>query len=201
MRFIWIFCVTFGCLLALYALNYETTVVSAGGVRVNNIGLIAERQNLMMLAVCAIVVGTMIALRSKPSKGGNTAEHVTSQGGTHPVMESFYEGERDLSSGPYKLYLVTKFGISKNETLGQFVSCGELFNSLEEALIFFDEKDKYSESCMKERQSNLVGTIGSKNLHFTVNQDGSVVVRVGGAFSRTYQTLDAAIESEGPVNK
>lgn len=201
MRFIWIFCVTFGCLLALYAFNYETTVVSAGGMRVNNIGLIAERQNLMMLAVCAIVVGTMIAIRSKTNKGGSTSEHSTSPVGTYPVMESFYEGERDLSSGPYKLYLVTKFGISKNETLEQFVSSGELFNSLDEALVFFDEKDRYSESCMRERQSNLAGTIGPKNLHFTVNQDGSVVVRAGGAFSRTYKTLDTAIESEGPVNK
>ena len=60
-----------------------------------------------------------------------------------PAMSrSSYTGERSLDSDEYQLYLVEKYKITKNETLGKFVVNGKLFGDLKDALKVADELDK-----------------------------------------------------------
>jgi len=76
----------------------------------------------------------------------------------------------------------------------------QLFNTLDEALRFADEKDIAAEATHKEKEAKKTGTIGRLGLRYVVNHDDSVTVNAGGSFSKIYQNLDAAIEAEGPVN-
>jgi len=48
--------------------------------------------------------------------------------------KSITSGEKSITSDAYKLYLVTKWGIQKNEVLSKFVVQDRLFNTIEEAM-------------------------------------------------------------------
>jgi len=62
-----------------------------------------------------------------PSKGSTIARDESAH------LQTF-SGLRDIASGDYQLYLVEKYSIKKNETLGKFVYNRSLFESLEGAL-------------------------------------------------------------------
>lgn len=61
MRGFGIFSIVFGAVLALIALNMNVTVSTAYGT-VNNIGLMADRQNYLLFGVGAAIVGALLAI-------------------------------------------------------------------------------------------------------------------------------------------
>ena len=67
MRGFGIFCAICGGAFALFALNLDTSVSSGpyGVGRVNNMGLMADRQNYLMISIGAVIVGVLMMLFGK----------------------------------------------------------------------------------------------------------------------------------------
>lgn len=59
--------------------------------------------------------------------------------------KEFYKNERNISNDNYKLYLVKKFAIEKNDILGKYVVDENFFLSLEDAINYADSVDKNQE--------------------------------------------------------
>jgi len=62
---------------------------------------------------------------------------------------------RDLSEDSYKIWLVKRYGIERNEALGQFICNERLFSSLEDALSFADslEREKFARAQQVREES------------------------------------------------
>ena len=63
-----------------------------------------------------------------------------------PIQEApsvGFSGEKKLSNDGYKIYLVKKYGIEKNDVLGKFVCSERLFESIDEALVFADSLEEH----------------------------------------------------------
>lgn len=104
-----------GAAWALFAFNSDTTVYVDGpfSKKVHNAGLMDERRNLLFLAPLLVVVGVILV------SFGNTRRTMsaTSETSLAPVSnnEDFknnrYNGERNVTSGRYQLFLTKKFAI------------------------------------------------------------------------------------------
>ena len=55
-----------GVLILLYALSMKTYVES-GANKINNIGLLSDKQNYLMIAGIALIIGVLMVLLGKPS--------------------------------------------------------------------------------------------------------------------------------------
>lgn len=79
-----------GCVGVLYFYGQDTSVavpessfggINIGGGRVNNIGLMQERQNGLMVSIGAAIVGAILmALAPKSEADADTKSHVQSEG-------------------------------------------------------------------------------------------------------------------------
>jgi hypothetical protein len=61
----------------------------------------------------------------------------TNQSSPEP-LDTGFSGEKVLTNDGYKIYLVKKHKIEKNDVLGKFVCSERLFDSIDEALVFAD---------------------------------------------------------------
>ena len=59
----------------------------------------------------------------------------------------------DTSNDSYRLWLVRKYGIEKNDTLGKFIVGTSLLNDLEEALSFADRIERGDSEAKKHHQT------------------------------------------------
>ena len=73
--------------------------------------------------------------RSQQQTDSLTAQ--TNQSAQEPT-EIVFSGEKVLTNDGYKIYLVKKHAIEKNDVLGKFVCSEQLFESIDEALAFAD---------------------------------------------------------------
>lgn len=64
-----------GVIALIAALMMDTTVVVAGGARVNDVALMADRQLYMLLAGLVLVAGVLIALFTGKSLRGNGGDN------------------------------------------------------------------------------------------------------------------------------
>ena len=55
---------------------------------------------------------------------------------------SSFVGEREISNDAYKIFLVKRYDIQKNEALGRFICCEKLFATIDDALLFASAEDK-----------------------------------------------------------
>jgi len=54
--------------------------------------------------------------------------------GKKPIKVNAFEGERNVASSAYQLYLVKRFNIEKNSTLEKYVIGSDVFDTLEDSL-------------------------------------------------------------------
>lgn len=197
-----------GGVFAVWALNMDVSVPSGpyGFGRVNNMGLMADRQNYLMLSIGAIIAGVVLYALGKGKIEVSTDTNITETKAPSQKTVEFYDRERNIEEGSYKLYLVNKYNIQKNETLGQFVVGETLFDSLEKALGFAHDADSEAQNNFQrakeriEEDRTLRGTLGPNGLaRYQINPDHTATVRIGD-WSKTYPNLDAAIAGHGPVN-
>lgn len=123
-----------GVIWLVIAFNMDTSVVSYSGMygadRVENIGLIARRQNHLMVASLITLIGTLMTIF-----GGKKEEELElSAFASKPPQPDNPPCERDLSLDPYRLWLAAKYNIIKNDVFDAFVFENQTFNTLEEAL-------------------------------------------------------------------
>ena len=95
-------------------------------------------------------IGIVIALLLQPSK------YFTEQASVNVRDENsnnrVYHEERNIQIGKYQLFLTEKYSIQKNATLEKYVIGDSLFESLDDALRFADDKEKEIDKKEKERE-------------------------------------------------
>lgn len=77
-----------GCAMAAYALLlFDPTVSNGDGGRVNNIGLLQDRQNLLIAGCAALIAGVLMLVLGKPGASSDTAEQ--GREGNYPSPQPF----------------------------------------------------------------------------------------------------------------
>lgn len=210
-----------GAVIALFALSMDTSVSSGYG-RVHNLGLMAAQRNYLILGAAIAIVGVILL---------GFASRATSQTAPKPSGAAMgaFEQERDLSSGAYQLYLVRKFQIEKNDTLGKYsVQDTRLFETLDEALAAAHQDDEEAarlaamsivnsndgaqtrqalfDALTSAQEAGKPGTtvvakgkIGAQGGNYTLFGDGTVRVTLGSVIDVKYDSLSEAIEDRGEI--
>ncbi len=70
-------------------------------------------------------------------------------------VEDNYKGTRDTANDSYKLYLVNKYKVKKNDVFNKFVYNEKMYESIDEVLLLLDEYDtKNPNKKIKEKEIN-----------------------------------------------
>ena len=78
------------------------------------------------------IIGLILGLTSDPLDSSQKNEH---PGQSESTKEINFAGVTELSNDAYKIYLVERYTITKNDVLAGFTLNGSIYNSLDEALI------------------------------------------------------------------
>lgn len=130
----------FGVIYLIIALNMDVSVStsstyvpgygSVGGGEVANLDLMARRQNHVIVASLITLIGVLMGIFGKSisavSEGTSTDT---------PRARAEFEGERDLSSDGYRLWLANKYGVARNDVFDRFVMAEQTFETLDDALL------------------------------------------------------------------
>lgn len=84
----------------------------------------------------------VLALIAIPRKRAKNSQLMKSPGDSITNLtkldQGLFFGDRKLSSSKYQLFLVKKYGIEKNATLEKYVIEGDVFGSLDDAIVHAD---------------------------------------------------------------
>ena len=158
-------------LCLLLALNMSTTITTEsrniGSIRVpsmtvNNIGLMQDKQNYIITSAVFLIIGVglyLFALKHGESKhieekplqrqSEYDKRNFVKYDNDRVPNETKFEGDKVLINDAYKLYLVNKFKVTKNDVFNKYVYQEKLFESLDELLIILDNEEN------KKFQSNV----------------------------------------------
>ncbi len=96
---------------------------------------------MMVISIAASLFGLYLLV-----KDNNKFTNFKNEGKQLPEVTNFdfgiFNGEKSLNSDSYKIFLVKKFGIEKNEALGKFICDNKLFTTIDEALAHANNLDK-----------------------------------------------------------
>ena len=149
-----------GSLWALAAFNFDTTVTTGRGSRVHNIGLMEERRTHLTLSSLVIVVGAILFAFSKSKQ---LPIHVPIEKVVvTDIRNRKYIGIRNIKLGKYQLFLTEKYAILKNETLEKYVIEDNVFDTLDDALKYADNKEseeEFLEACEKYKNAYRITCI------------------------------------------
>lgn len=124
MRNLGIVLLIIGVFAFIAGFQIDTTVYAGFGERVHNIGLMNDRQNLLIFAGVLSVIGAIfLAVASKSNVSGSS-----------PATTKKFDGERNLTATNYQLYLTQTFNIEKNATLEKYIIESSVFDTLADAL-------------------------------------------------------------------
>lgn len=221
MKAVGVLALIIGGAIALFALSMDTSVSSGMG-RVHNLGLMAAQRNYLILGAAIAIVGIILigfGVRASPATVQTRSAAITRE----------FDQARDLSSDAYQLYLVHKYQIEKNDTLGKYSLRDErLFATIEQALSAAHHEDEEaarlaamsaasandSEQIQKVLLEALAsaqragkpttavvakGTIGSQGCTYTLFGDGSVQISLGSMINVKHGSLDEAIDVRGEI--
>ena len=176
-----IFLLVVAALAFLVGFNMNTSVASGIVGRVQNIGLMNDRQNIIILAGVLAVVGAIFVGFGSQSK---QTEHSRKnhQDGTQPAANSTLAKlselehppcEPDLMKDEYKIWLVKHYRIEKNEALGGLICDTKIFPDIYEALTYADTQ--YRElNAAKQNDELRRGELNKEKLEplrFNVNEN------------------------------
>lgn len=129
-----------GGALLFYAWNMDVTVYYQGSDIVN-FAKMDSRRNYMLMGALAFALGVFLVIISGR---GSSANELPKK----PVPDE-PPCQRDLSFAAYKIWLVEKYEIAKNQVLGSFVCQEKLFSTVESAMEYAHDIEL---SKMKERE-------------------------------------------------
>lgn len=130
-----------GILYLIIAFNLDVTVSTSptyvpglGSVgeygEVVNFDLIERRRNHLIVAGLLTLIGAMMAIFGGAQQSATQKESAVAK----PRRPSNFDGERDLSSDAYRLWLAEHYGIERNSVFDRFVMVDQTFDSLDAAL-------------------------------------------------------------------
>jgi len=105
-----------------------------------------------ILAVLALMAIPKIENDKSASDSSHSAKAIAKQ----KAQESLFEGERNLSSSSYQLFLTNRFDIEKNSTLEKFVIDNTVFDTLADALGEADSRYTKHLSMLKAEEERLL---------------------------------------------
>ncbi|PZU70165.1 MAG: hypothetical protein DI554_00505 [Sphingobium sp.] len=143
-----------GLVWLVIAFNMDTSLAVPGGSligmeRVNNLGLMAERQNNLMLASLTTIVGVLIMLFAKETDATDLTTPSAPRSQYHPWV-----GKRDLTDDAYRIWLGDNYRITRNELFQKFVMANKTYDTLDAALLAAHEAE-IEEERRAETQKNL----------------------------------------------
>lgn len=150
-----------------FFLLFDTSVSTGAGFRVNNLGLMQDRQNGMMFSIVFFAVGIFMVFSANKDEKESLSKIASDNPGSKSTSSGFV-GAKELSNDSYKIYLVKKFEIEKNSLLEKFSCRGEVFDNLELALDYAFKLDSNRPKILVHvvKQSML---LGFKSYSFFIN--------------------------------
>lgn len=95
-------------------------------------GLFDALIGIPIIPTILCIIGLILGLTSDPLDSSQKKEH---PGQSKSTKEINFAGVTELSNDAYKIYLVERYTITKNDVLAGFTLNGSIYNSLDEALI------------------------------------------------------------------
>lgn len=178
---------------------FDTSVPVGNGMRVNNLGLIADKQNYLIFGVGLFVIGLVISFFKKNDSVNNQPPNFTEVKTTSD--SNLWQGEKDINDDSYKLYLVKKYNIDKNTTLEKYVIENKLFATIEDALSFAMQKDldldkRVVEKKLSKLTKKSTGVIGGSFTYIEF-ADGSVEISHSSGLVKNFNSMLEAKEYFG----
>ncbi len=170
---------------------FDVSVPTGNGSRVSNLGLMADRQNYLILGIGLFFVGLIMNFFKK--RDSNNTLLVNSAKIEAPHEENVWTGEKNIENDSYKLYLVKKYSIEKNSTLEKFVIENTLFSTLEEALSFALQKEFDLDKVEDDKKYTIhtvksTGIIGG-SFTFTEFGDDTVEINHKSGFKKIFESM------------
>lgn len=115
-------------------------------------GILQQYWPMMAASVAAIILGGYLIFKDNEEEENNSNKnHLPNKSSS--VSTLTFDGDKSLTNDAYKIYLVKKYGIEKNEALGKFIVSDKLFSSIEEALSYASGIDERSTASQSEKIS------------------------------------------------
>lgn len=139
-----------GIFLVFHAWTMDVTAHS----NIVNIGLLDDRRNILLMGIFLVGIGIYLFASEKKV----SAKPPNERSPENPPCQ------RDLSLAPYKIWLVTRYSIRKNDVLDSFVCQEQLFSSVDAALEYahsletqkFEEKQILDQQQKKRRERESI---------------------------------------------
>lgn len=162
-----------GSIWALIAFNTDTTVTTESGFiggtyipsqQVHNIGKMDERRNHLTLSALLVVAGVFLFAfgKSRELPSESPIGKVEIEGS----KSRKYRDERNIQIGKYQLFLTEKYSIQKNATLEKYVIEDNLFETLDDALKYADNKEReevFQEACARLRNAYQITSVADNS--------------------------------------
>ena len=127
---------------AMFLFDTSVSVPELGyGTRVNNLGLMDDKRNYITISGIMFAVGLILFLFDKNQENQETHKDEVEETNNKNQNEKIWVKSRDLNNDEYKIFLVKKYSIEKNNALEKIIADGKIFNSINDALVEMDEKD------------------------------------------------------------
>lgn len=138
MRSIGVILTFVGVIWLLFAFNIDTSVDVGSSVlgsgRVENLGLIAQRQNHLFVAGLLTLIGVLLIIFGGWSEAQNVSSNVAISNAVSLKLAEPEPEDRHLASDSYRLWLAEKYAIERNEIFDRFVFDQQTFITLDDAL-------------------------------------------------------------------
>ena len=91
---------------------------------------------MMVASVAILILGIFLIFKNDTPTVNNSSLMSKLSEASSPSSDSVFKfsGEKSLANDSYKIFLVKKYGIEKNEALGKIICQGKLFDDTEQAL-------------------------------------------------------------------
>jgi hypothetical protein len=197
MRTVGILVAILGGVFAFWVMFFFDTTVATPIGRVNNIGLMADKQNYIIIGSLLLVVGLVMYYFGKDEEEDDLSSSSLEKKDEVKVEEiKFWQKERNLSDDAYKIHLVKKYNIEKNEALGKIIANEAMYETIEDALKSISEYDAMKEEEHKAFITSKAyvkdeGKIGY-GYEYKEYGDGSVTISHSSGMVKNFTSIEEA---------
>ena len=112
----------------------------------------------------------------------------------HDVQLDKFQGEKDISNDAYKIYLVNKYKVTKNDVFNKYVQNNSLYESIDELLSILHEKEN---NIKQDSINNIV--ISNKFISLDLNNSSEelILAEVKAQLHQRGYNIEEAINNKG----
>lgn len=151
-----------GATYLIFAFNMDVSVSTnstyvpgfgrIGGGEVANLELMSRRQNHLIVAALITLVGVLLIIFGVIFPRNQNVVEAAAE-----TAEADFDGDRDISSDAYRLWLSRAYSIERNSVFDRYVLADQTFTSLEDALAYAHslEQEKLSRIREEKKQREI----------------------------------------------